>query len=74
MYVGVTILYRVVRKGLPNVVTFGQRPERSGRVKKEFSIDFYLETWLKFWVKRPFQILLAQQKLCRKSKIYCILY
>ena len=31
---GVTVLFRVVKQGLPNMVTFGQRPEGSERVKR----------------------------------------
>ena len=44
---GVTVLFRVVKQGLPKMVTFGQRPEGSERVKREFQIDFYLQIWLK---------------------------
>ena len=31
---GVTVLFRVVKQGLPNMVTFRQRPEGSERVKR----------------------------------------
>ena len=44
---GFTVLFRVVKQGLPKMVTFGQRPEGSERVKREFQIDLYLQIWLK---------------------------
>ena len=66
--VGTSIVYIVVREGLPNLMAFRQRRERRQGVKREFQTDFYLEIWLNFYRDQYrdqfFQILVAQPRLC----------
>ena len=73
---GVTVLFRVVKQGLPKMVTSGQRPEGSERVKREFQIDFYLQIWLKIWGQEPFlsDFDNRAKTIDRRPEICCILY
>ena len=64
---GVTVLFRVVKQGLPNMVTFGQRPEGSERVKRNWEIGMGKTCKLK---DVSFQCMIKKKKKKKKAFIY----